>query len=114
MATFSSLVFSGSTNGRPIKVVATGTPGTLIHATGANIDRIWLYAVNTSLATVALTIEFGGTTNPDDLIIVGIPSQSGLVQVVAGSPLSGSLSIRAFAAVANAIKIIGEASRITP
>ena len=42
------MLLSGSTGGRQIKVVATGTPGTTIHATGTSstvIDEIELYAV---------------------------------------------------------------------
>jgi len=58
-------LLSGSTGGMPIKVVATATTGTTIHATGTSasiIDEVWLYATNTSSAAVNLTIEFGSTT----------------------------------------------------
>jgi len=42
---------SGSTDGKPIKVVATATAGTTIHTavagtTAGTFDEIWLYAYN--------------------------------------------------------------------
>lgn len=113
-------LLSGSTNGMPIKVVATATTGTTIHATGTSstvIDEVWLYATNTSAATVQLTIEFGSTTAPDQNIIVGIPSKSGLSICVAGLTLTGTGSaartITAFAASANVINIVGYVNRIS-
>ena len=116
MAAFAKKLFSGSTNGRPIKTVATATPGTLIHtavAGATSFDEIWLYAVNTSGSLVKLTIELGGVTAPDDLIEVGIDGEAGLVLVVPGSPLNNSLVVRAFAASANVINIIGWVNRIS-
>lgn len=116
----SKVLLSGSTGGMPIKVVATATTGTTIHATGTSasvIDEVWLYATNTSAATVALTIEFGSTTAPDQNIIVGIPSKSGLSICVAGLTLVGTGSaartITAFASSANVINIVGYINRIS-
>ena len=113
-------LLSGSTGGMPIKVVATATTGTTIHSTGTSasiIDEVWLYATNTSDATVALTIEFGLTTAPDQNIIVGIPSKSGLSICVAGLTLVGTGSaartITAFASSANVINIVGYINRIS-
>lgn len=116
----SKVLLSGSTGGMPIKVVATATTGTTIHATGTSasiIDEVWLYATNTSTATVALTIEFGSTTAPDQNIIVGIPSKSGLSICVAGLTLTGTgaaaRTITAFASSANVINIVGYINRIS-
>ena len=113
-------LLSGSTGGMPIKVVATATTGTTIHATGTSatiIDEVWLYATNTSASTVTLTIEFGSTTAPDQNIIVGIPSKSGLSICIAGLVLTGTGSvartITAFAGSANVINIIGYVNRIS-
>ena len=114
MATFSKVKFSGSTNGRPIKTVAVATPGTLIHTAGADLDEIWLYACNTGGASAKLTIEFGGVTSPDDLIEVGIAGETGLVQVIPGVPVDGSVVVRAFADIANVINVLGWVNRITP
>jgi len=114
MATFSKQLLSGSTNGRPVKVVATASAGTTIHtAHASDIDEVWLWAMNTDTADRKLTIEFGGTTSPDDLIEVTIPAEAGLVAVIPGLPLSGGLLVRAFAAAANVVTLAGYVNRIT-
>ena len=113
-------LLSGSTGGMPIKVVATATTGTTIHATGTSssiIDEVWLYATNTSTSSVNLTIEFGSTTAPDQNIIISIPSKTGLSICVAGLILTGTgaaaRTITAFAATANVINISGYVNRIS-
>lgn len=120
MATFSKQLLSGSTNGRMVKVAATATAGTLIHATGTSssiIDEVWLYAINTDTTARKLTIEFGGTTSPDDLIEFTVAAESGLYLIVPGLVLTGTgvaaNNIRAFAATANVINIGGYVNRIT-
>lgn len=119
MAAFSKLVLSGSTDGRAIKVAATGTPGTTIHtgsATAATIDEIWLYATNTDTTARKLTVEWGGTSSPDDLIELTIPAESGLTLIAPGLLIKGNatpLVVRAFAASANVITIHGYVNRIS-
>ncbi len=106
---------SGSTNGKLIKVVATATPGTLIHTAVSgttDLDEIWIYAVNTSNAKVNLTIEWGGVVSPDDLIEVGIQGGEGFVLVIPGAVLNNGKAIRAFASVANVINILGWVNEI--
>lgn len=113
MATFTKLKLSASTDGRPIKVVATSTAGTTIHtAHASSIDEIYLYACNTSTASILLTLEWGGVTSPDDLIEFSIPAESGLFCVSPGLVLTNSLLVRAFAASANLITIVGFVNRI--
>lgn len=113
MATFSKTILSSSTDGRAIKVVATGTAGTTIHtgsSTAADLHEVWLYAMNTDTTARKLTIEWGGTSSPDDLIEVTIPAESGLVLVAPGLLIKGNatpLVVRAFAATANVITIHG-------
>lgn len=115
MATFSKQLLSGSTNGRLVKVVATATAGTTIHTAHATAqDEIWLYAVNSDTTDRKLTIEFGGTSSPDDLIEQTITAESGLVLVVPGLVLTGSVVVRAFCASANVVMIGGYVNRITP
>ena len=117
MAAINPILLSGSTSGRQIKTVATATPGTLLHtcvAGSTSFDEVWLYAENTSAASVNLTIELGGVTSPDDLIIVSIPPTIGPVNVLAGIRLNGGVVIRAFAASANVINIHGNVNRYTP
>jgi len=119
MASFSKLVLSGSTDGRAIKVAATGTPGTTIHtasSTATHYDEIWLYAQNTDTTARKLTVEWGGTSAPDDLIEISIPAESGLTLVAPGLVIKGNatpLVVRAFAASANVVTIHGYVNRIS-
>ena len=106
MATFTKTLLSGSTQGKPIKVAATATTGTTIHATGTSsttIDEVWLYAFNSSTGPVSLTVEYGGTTAPDQNIVISVPPTSGLTLVVPGLILTGTGSaannITAFAQI---------------
>lgn len=115
------LPFSASVGGRGIKVVATATPGTTIHATGVSatvVDQFMLYAVNSDTLDRKLTIEYGGVTAPDDLIEVTIPAESGLVLVLNGELLSGTgaaaRTVGAFCATANVVMIHGFVRRLTP
>jgi hypothetical protein len=110
---------SASTDGRAIKVAATATAGTTIHtgsATATTYDEVWLYAQNTDTSAVKLTIEWGGTTAPDDLIEVTVQPEAGLVAIATGLLIKGNatpLVIRAFAATANVITIHGFVNQIT-
>lgn len=120
MATYSKLKLSGSTNGRGIKVAATATAGTTIHATGTSssvLDEVWLYAYNSDTAAIVLTVEWGGVTAPDDNIKVTVPAASGVMLVVPGLILSGTGSgastVAAFAGTTNKIVITGYVNRIT-
>ncbi len=114
MAAYSKLKLSGSTNGRGIKVVPTSTLGTTIHTAHATaLDEIWLWAVNSDSTDRKLTVEFGGATSPDDLIELTIPAESGLVLVVPGCVLTGSVVVTAFCATANVVMIHGFVNRIT-
>ena len=120
MATYSKVLLSGSTQGKAIKVAATASAGTTIHATGTSAtieDEIWLYAYNSSSATVTLTIQFGGTTAVDNDIKLSIPATSGLTLVVPGLILTGTGSaantVAAYAATTNVITISGYVNRIT-
>lgn len=119
MATFTKKILSGSTDGKAVKVVATATAGTTIHtgsSTATTLDEVWLYAQNTSASAVKLTIEWGGTSSPDDLIELTVQPEAGLVTVAPGLLIKGNatpLVIRAFAATANVITIHGFVNQIT-
>lgn len=123
MASFSKQLLSGSTRGKPILVVATATAGTVIHATGVSatiIDEIWLVAFNSDTVDRTLTIEFGGVSDPGDLIVkvITIPARTVGVVVVSGQPLVGTgaaaSTVAAFASAASVITISGFVNRITP
>ena len=119
MASFAKTTLSGSTDGRAVKVVATASAGTTIHtgsSTATTYDEIWLYAQNTSAADVKLTLEWGGTTSPDDLIELTITTEAGLTLVSPGLLLKGNatpLVVKAFAASANVITLHGYVNQIT-
>jgi hypothetical protein len=116
MATFSKQLLSGSTNGKAIKVAATATAGTTIHTAvsgTASFDEVWLYAHNSSSATVKLTLEWGEATAPDGNIEINIGAEgTGLVLVAPGLLLQNSLVIKAFAGTANVVTLTGYVNRI--
>jgi hypothetical protein len=123
MATFAKKTLSGSTDGRGILVTPTATAGETIHtgsATATTYHEVWLYAYNSHSAAVDLTIEFGGTTSPDDLIKQTIPLASagayvGVIPVCEGLVLKGNatpLVIKAFASVADKITLFGYVNEI--
>lgn len=111
--TISKELLSGSTSGRPIKVAATATAGTTIHTAHATAkDEVTLYATNTDSVDRVLTLEWGGTTSPDDLIKNTIPAGETIL-VAPGLPVTASVVVRAFAAAANVINITGYVNRIS-
>lgn len=108
---------SGSTDGRQIKVVATATPGTLIHTSVTGVvpgtwDEIWLWGCNSSAAVVGVQVQLGGTTNPDDLIGVNIPPTAGLMLLLPGLILQNGTIVRVFAGTANVIMVSGYVNAI--
>lgn len=116
MATYSKQLLSGGTNGKNIKVAATASAGTTIHtaiAGTSDMDEIWLYACNTDSSDRKLTIEYGGTTSPDDLSEITIGAEAGWVLIVPGMLLQNGLVVKAFAASANVVNINGYVNRIT-
>lgn len=111
--TISKLKLSGSTDGRGVKVAATASAGTTIHAAHATaLDEVWLWCVNSDTAARKLTVQLGGTSDPDDSIEVTIPAESGLVLVVPGLVVSNSVVVRAFAESANVLIVHGFVNRI--
>lgn len=118
MATFVKRKLSGSTDGKPIKVVQTATAGDTIHTavagtTAGTFDEIWLYAYNGHTDSVVLTIEFGGASVPDQNIVVTLASKSGLQLIVPGLILQNAMVVKAFAGTANVVTISGFVNSIT-
>lgn len=100
---------SGSTHGRGIKVVATASAGTTIHTGQASTtltDVVTLYAVNTDTVTRRLTLEWGGTTAPDDNLIYDLPPKT-TTPIVPDLIIRNSLVVKAFADAANVVVIFG-------
>lgn len=107
---------SGSSDGRGIKVAADSSPGTMIHTALASVaanewDEIFIQAVNSSSSGVKLTVEWGGTSSPDDHIEVTIPAESGFSEVIPGHVLQNGAVVRAFAATADVIILHGYVNR---
>jgi len=116
MATFSKVVPSGSTDGKGIKVAATGTAGTLFHtaiAGSVNIDEIWLYLFNSDTVARVVTVEFGGATAPDQNVILTVQSKAGLVCAIPGLILNNAATVKVFADATNVVTMTGFINRIT-
>lgn len=118
MTTIVKFPLSGSTDGRPIKVAANATPGTTIHTASAvanTIDEIYLWFTNTDSASRQVTIEWGGTTNPDDRVTNAYPldATSDPVLLIPGMILQNGLIVKVFASTANVVVVTGFVNRIT-
>lgn len=115
MAVFSKEFLTGTGNGTQMVLaqIVAGSAETVHTVPASVIDEVWLYATNNDTSSVNLTILFGGTTNPDDYIQLGIPSKSGLTLVIPGLSLDAGLVIKAFASVASKISLSGYVNRIT-
>jgi hypothetical protein len=114
--TVSRIPLSFSTHGRAIKVAATSSPGTDIHtatSSTTDCDVITLYAYNSSASAVNLTVQFGGTSTPDDDIKLSIPATSGLTLVLPDLVLRNSLLVEAYAGTTNVVTIHGFVNRVT-
>jgi len=118
MAQFVKRKFSGSTNGKPVKVVAIATAGTTIHTavagtTAGTFDEIYMYLQNNHTTIVVVTIEFGDDTAPDSNIIMTLASKSGLQLVIPGLILQNAQTVKIFASVANVVSASGFVNSIT-
>lgn len=117
MATYSKIPLSGSVDGRMILVTTTATSGTVVHtATVAGsatngFDVVWLWAQNNHTADVLLTINYGGSTSPNDLVKYTVPFQAGLKIVLPGLLIRNSLVISAYAATPNVVSLSGFVDR---
>jgi len=115
MATITKQKLSGGTNGRNVLVAATATPGTLVHtatAVALELDEVWLWADNSSATDVKLTIEFGGTTAPNDHVEYTVPAEDGLYMIIPGLLLDGGVIARAFAGTGSVLVVNGYVNRI--
>jgi hypothetical protein len=118
MPVYSRILLSGSTSGKPIPIAATATPGTLIHtgvAGSDSYDEVWLWVTNITNAVRTVTLEWGGVSDPGDLLLknYSIAPYSGLYGIAVGHPINGGLIIRAFADAANALNASGFVNRIS-
>lgn len=115
MSAYSKQLLSASTNGRGVKVAATSIgSGTTIHTNpGSVIDLVTLFVVNSDTVDRVLTLGWGGTTSPDDLIPVTVKPNSGLVLVTADLLIGTALVVKAAGDAANVLILFGYINRIT-
>ncbi len=117
----SGLVLSGSTHGQPIVVAATVIgSGTTIHTATSetadgSFDEIYLWVTNADTAARTITIGWGGTTDPNNLVVdaLTIPPNLAPLMIVAGLRLRNALVVRAAASSASVLLISGFANRVT-
>lgn len=117
MATYTKLILSGSTDGMGIVITPTATAGETVHTAHAtSLDEIWAWVSNLHNAAVTITIEWGGATDPDNLLVktLSIPANSPPIPVVTGQILTNSKVFKMFASVADKIVVSGYVNRITP
>jgi len=109
----SKVILSGSTDGKPIPITTTESPGNLIHtASATEIDEIWLYLTNNNTDPVTVTVQWGLTTTVGS-IIQTVPSQAGLYLAVPGLVLTNNSIVRVFASVSDVITVLGFVNRIS-
>lgn len=116
MATYTKAKLSGSTDGKPILVAATATPGTAIHTpvTGSTSwDEIWIWTYNMDTVDRTLTIEYGGAGTTNE-IKVTVPATSGLVHVIPGLIINNgaTTTIKAYGSVTNKLTVSGYVNQI--
>ena len=115
--TLSSTLLSASTDGRPIAVAATSSPGTTIHTATADVgserDQIDIYASNIDSVSRTLTLQWGGTTTADQIGPITLAANSGDVLIVVNKPLQNNLIIKAYASAANIVNVTGNVRRLT-
>ncbi len=120
MATYTRLLLSGSTSGKPIPIVSvTSATATVIHtavAGSTSFDEIYAWVSNVTAAAATFTGQFGGSTDPGDLIVksYNVPPNSPPIPIATGQVLNGGLVFTGFSSVSTAINVEGFVNRITP
>lgn len=105
-------LLSESTNGSPIQITSTSSPGNLIHtASSTEIDEVWLYLSNYHSSDVLVTVQWGGTATLN-VINQMVPNNAGLFLAIPGLVLSNSNIVRCYADTANVVSVIGFVNRI--
>jgi hypothetical protein len=112
---YAGIIFSSSTNGQPVVIDATSSPGTLIHtfatATSA-IEDVFVDATNTATTDRILTIEFGATGEARE-IKATIPALTSPYRMISGARIQGGsgLTMRAYATATGALRVFGGLNR---
>ena len=107
---------SGAPTGAGIKVTSTSSAVT-VHAHNEKtdpsypgvksvFDEIHLWALNSHSASVTVTVRWGGSTDPDNLLPIAIQPGS-FLKIVNGMHIAGDLTVSAVASVVNKIVLYG-------
>lgn len=114
MSTITKLNPSGSTNGQPVAVAATASPGTTFHTASATAgvqDEIYMYLTNTDSVQRTVKVQFGGVAANDE---IDFPVPAGdTILAIAGVPVTGSVIVAAYADAANKVNMFGYVNRIS-
>ena len=116
MANYSRQLLSGSTNGGPVPVAATSSPGTTIHTAIAGttaFDEIYAWVTNIDTVARNLTVQFGGTTDAFAVAkVLVIPAQSPPIPILTGQVLQNGLLLKMFCDTTNVLNVTGFVNRI--
>lgn len=117
MTSVKKVPFSEAVNWRGILITEVANPGNLIHTAvkeEASRDEVWLWASNSAGggAVVVLTVQFGGTTSPDDFVVVEVPDNN-TVPILQGRVLDAGLEVRVFDDTGNTVNVWGYVNRVT-
>lgn len=109
MATFTSVLLSGSSNGKLISSTQIASPGVTLH-TGATLavhDEVYLWAVNNSTHDRLLTVEWGSTIVANNVTFTVPSTGQGAYAIIPGWRISGSTNvISAFAASSSSVGLM--------
>lgn len=110
MATFSKDKLSGSTLGRGILLTNNAvSSGTTIHTGNTNAsvqEELWVYAVNAHTANVKITLGWGGSTDPNNLIEFTVPTEAGLYLIIPGLLMQGNTTADTLVGNANTVNSV--------
>lgn len=101
MSTIIKAPLSGSTNGDPIAVAATATPGTTVHTSRAvtaagSMDEVWLWLTNQTSNDAVATVELTTTTGSKN-IKVTVPANDSVL-AIPGVPVRNAGVVGVFGA----------------
>jgi hypothetical protein len=110
---------SAASDGLPIQLSATAGAGTTLHTmvTGTTtMDRVFMFAANSSSLAINVTIEWGASTTRLSEVV---PGKVTSYPIISGLPLwgrSGSVSatvLKGYASTSAVINIFGYVNRVT-
>lgn len=112
---YSVVIASGSTSGRPITLTGTASgSANLLHtaASTPSIDEVYIAGSVSGNTSVSGALMLGGATS-GDFVTFAIVAGQGVQQILAGHRLGGGLTISAFATPASVAQLTVNINRIT-